>query len=110
MRPASTRFWSFVIFYDVLSMFYFKGPKEKKVEKKMDPVFKHPIFDSAMEKVKRAIEQLKKPQQAFSNSLYTCFKCGSNNVFSVGRQVRPADEGTSVFNECCECQKKWREG
>ena len=76
----------------------------------MDPVFKRPIFDSAREKVKCAIEQLEKPHQAFSNSLYTCFKCGSNNVFSVARQVRSADEGTSVFNDCRECHNKWRNG
>ena len=76
----------------------------------MDPVFKRPIFDSAREKVKCAIEKLEKPHQAFSNSLYTCFKCGSNNVFSVARQVRSADEGTSVFNDCREFHNKWRNG
>ena len=76
----------------------------------MDPIFENPIFDSAREKVKRAIGQLEKPQQAFSNSLYTCFKCGSNNVFSVSKQVRSADEGTSVFNECRDCHNKWKDG
>ena len=76
----------------------------------MDPVFKHLIFDSAREKVKRAIEQLENPRQAFSNSLYAYFKCGSNSVFSVAKQVRSADEGTSVFNKCRECHNKWRDG
>ena len=80
------------------------------LKKKMDPVYKHSIYDSAREKVTRAVEQLEKPRQAFSNSLYTCFKCGSNNVFSVARQVRSADEGTSVFNECREFHNKWRDG
>ena len=69
----------------------------------MDPIFEHPVFDSAKEKVKRAMEQLKKPQETFDNSLYACFKCGSNNVFSVAKQVRSADEGTSVFNKCRDC-------
>ena len=32
-----------------------------KVERKMDPIFEHPVFDSAREKVKRAIRQLEKP-------------------------------------------------
>ena len=42
------------------------------------------------------MKQLEKPQETFENSLYTCFKCGSNNVFSIAKQVRSADEGTSI--------------
>ena len=76
----------------------------------MDPIFEHPIFDSARDKMKRFIRQFEKSQEAFENSLYTCFKCGSNNIFSVAKQVRSADEGTSVFIECCECHNKWRDG
>ena len=76
----------------------------------MDPIFEHPVFDSAREKMKRFIRQLEKLQEAFENLLYTCFKCGSNNIFSVSKQVRCADEGTSVFNECRECHNKWRDG
>ena len=66
----------------------------------MDPIFEHPVFDSAREKMKRFIRQLEKSQESLENSLYTCFKCGSNNVFSVTKQVKSADEGMSVFNEC----------
>ena len=47
----------------------------------MDPIFEHPVFDSARDKMKRFIRQLEKSQEAFENSLYTCFKCGSNNIF-----------------------------
>ena len=42
------------------------------------------------------MKQLEKPQETFENSLYTYFKCGSNNVFSIAKQVRSADEGTSI--------------
>ena len=35
----------------------------KNVEKKMDPVFKHPIFDSAREKVKSAMGQAEKSHE-----------------------------------------------
>ena len=66
----------------------------------MDPISEHPVFDSAREKLKRVIRQPGKSQKAFESSLYTCFKCGSNNVFSIVKQVRSADEDTSVFNEC----------
>ena len=76
----------------------------------MDPIFEHPIFDLARDKMKCFIRQFEKSQEAFENSLYTCFKCGSNNIFSVAKQVRSADEGTSVFIECCECHNKWRDG
>ena len=76
----------------------------------MDPIFEHPVFDSAMEKVKRVIRHFEKPQETFENSLCTCFKCGSNNVFSIAKQVRSADEGTSAFNKCRDCHNKWRDG
>ena len=80
--------------------------QEKNVEKKME----HPVFGSARDKMKLFIRQLEKSQEAFENSLYTCFKCGDNNIFSVAKQVRSAVEGTSVFNECCDCHNKWRYG
>ena len=76
----------------------------------MDLIFEHPVFDSAREKMKCFMRQLEKSQEAFSNSLFICFKCGSNNIFSVAKQVRSADEGTSVFHECRDCHNKWRDG
>ena len=75
----------------------------------MDPIFKHPVFDSAREKVKHSMRQLGKPPEALENSLYTCFKCGSNKIFSIAKPVRSADEETTVFNKCQECQNKWRD-
>ena len=76
----------------------------------MNPIFENPVFNSAREKMKRFIRQLEKSQKALENSLYTCFRCGSNNVFSVAKQVRSADKGTSVFNKCRDCHNKWRDG
>ena len=86
--------------------------KEKKLKKKKkkDPIFEHPVFDSGRENMKRFIRQLEKSQETLENSLYTCFKCGSNNIFSIGKQVRSADEGISVFCECHDCHNKWRDG
>ena len=66
----------------------------------MDPIFEDPAFDSAREKVKCVIKLLKKSQETFENLLHTCIKCGSNKIFSITKQVRSANEGTSVFNEC----------
>ena len=76
----------------------------------MDPIFEHPLIESAREKVKRFIRQLEKSQEAFENSSYICFKFGSNNIFSVTKQVRSAGEGTSVLKKCRECHNKWRDG
>ena len=76
----------------------------------MDLVFNHPIFESDRGKMKHAVEQLEKLQETLENLLYTCFKCGSNKVFSIAKQVRSADEGASVFNECRDCHNKWRDG
>ena len=69
----------------------------------MDPIFEHPVFDSDREKVERVIRRLEKPPKALENSLYTCFKCGSNKIFSIAKQVRSADEAMTVFNECHDC-------
>ena len=74
----------------------------------MHPIFEHLFFDSAREKMKRFVRHLEKSQEALENSLYTCFKCGSNSIFSAAKQVRFADEGTSVFNERRDCHNKWR--
>ena len=76
----------------------------------MDPIFEHPVFDLAREIAKRVIRQLEKPQETFENSLYTCFQCGSNKIFSIAKQVRSADEGMTVFNDCNDCHNKWRDG
>ena len=37
----------------------------------MDPVFEHPVLDSAGEKMKRFIRQVEKSQETLENSLYT---------------------------------------
>ena len=76
----------------------------------MDPIFEHPVFDSAREKIKRAIRQLEKPPVVPENLLYTCFKCGSNKIFSIAKQVKSADEGTTVFDDCRDWHNKWRGG
>ena len=42
--------------------------------------------------MKLFIRQLEKSRETFENLLHTCFKCGSNNAFSVAKQVRSAEE------------------
>ena len=76
----------------------------------MDPIFEHSVFDSARENKKRFIRQLEKSEETFENLLQTCLKYGSSNVYSMAKQVRSADDRTSVFSECCDCHNKWRDG
>ena len=77
----------------------------------MDPIFEHSVFDSARKIVKCVIRQLENPKQnTLENLFYTCLKCWSNNAFSIAKKVRSTDEGTSVFNEYCDCHNKWRDG
>ena len=59
--PLSTLLRSIVTFSDVWSMFILS--KTEKVNKKMDPIFEHPVSDSAREKIKRVIRQLEKSRE-----------------------------------------------
>lgn len=38
-----------------------------------------------------------------------CKKCGSNKTYSYTKQVRRADEGTTVFCICVKCNARWKE-
>ena len=76
----------------------------------MDPLFEHYVFDSAKVKMESFMRQLEKSQEPPENWLYTCFRCGSNKIFSIVKQVTSADERTSVFNECRDCPNKCGDG
>lgn len=36
-----------------------------------------------------------------------CEKCGSMKTYSIAKQVRSSDEGTSVFCRCSVCGNRW---
>jgi hypothetical protein len=40
----------------------------------------------------------------------TCQKCGSKKTYSYTKQLRCADEGTTVFCICVVCSHRWRFG
>ena len=52
----------------------------------------------------RQLEELQEKFETF------CTPVSSDNVFSITKQVRSADEATSVFNKCRDCHNKWRDG
>ena len=76
----------------------------------MDQDFFNPIFDEAREKTKKMFNMMSTPIISHQQSLYSCHKCGSQDILSLSKQVRSCDEGTSVFNRCNKCQNKWRDG
>ena len=39
-----------------------------------------------------------------------CQKCGSKKTFSYTKQMRCADEGTTVFCICVQCSHRWKFG
>ena len=38
----------------------------------------------------------------------TCMKCGSKKTYSYTKQIRSADEGTTVFCICVMCKNRWK--
>lgn len=38
----------------------------------------------------------------------TCKKCHSDNVFSESRQLRAADEATTILYTCLNCGNRWK--
>lgn len=41
-------------------------------------------------------------------TLHTCRVCGKNNASYEQKQVRSADEPSTIFLECLECHNKWK--
>ena len=59
------------------------GYNEKKVEKNMDLIFKHPIFDLAREKVKRAMSSSKNHRRALKACCTLISNVGAARYFSL---------------------------
>ena len=74
----------------------------------MDPIFEHPVFDSARERIKRV--KLKKHKKHLKIRCIHVLSVEVSMYFSVAKQVRFADEGSSVFNKCRDSHNKWRDG
>ena len=73
--------------------------------------FSNRVFDSAKKRVSEVLDLMERPNIPSSEqTLYMCYKCGSENISSIAKQVRSSDEGTSVFNSCNDCRNKWRDG
>lgn len=70
--------------------------------------FHLPSFDPIKQKFKKNYENIVKPIE-ITEGIYKCFKCGSKKTKFTQGGTRSADEPLTVFIECTNCKKKWRE-
>lgn len=72
-----------------------------------DSVWDFPEYDDVRRQQEEKDEFVIRPFQ-IEEGIFTCF-CGSKKTYSYTKQVRSADEGSSIFITCAACNKKWRE-
>ena len=71
----------------------------------LNPQHWHKLIE---QKIKRHTSKFNTNIQA-STDMYTCRKCRSKKCTYYELQTRSADESTSVFVQCLDCGKQWRE-
>ena len=65
-------------------------------------------MDYFSELLREKYENVVKAQK--SESLLKCRRCGSSEITYNQKQVRGADEASSIFCSCLSCKKRWRLG
>jgi DNA-directed RNA polymerase subunit M/transcription elongation factor TFIIS len=63
-------------------------------------------FDSVRSKIVEHDEYLVKPFDVVEG-VAQCGKCGSKKTWSIAKQMRSGDEGTSTISRCVECGNHW---
>ncbi len=69
-------------------------------------LWEHPAFEEPAKKLEEVQFFISNPVDAVSG-VFTCGKCGGDKTVSFSKQVRSADEGTSVFVKCVGCSNTW---
>lgn len=65
-----------------------------------------PEFQEYQIKLEEEDDFLTKPFEV-EEGVLECNRCGSKRTFSYSKQTRRADEGTSVFVKCAQCNNSW---
>jgi DNA-directed RNA polymerase subunit M/transcription elongation factor TFIIS len=65
-----------------------------------------PIYDSISSKIQEHDEYIVKPFDVVEG-VAQCGKCGSKKTWSIAKQMRSGDEGTSTISRCVECGHHW---
>lgn len=63
-------------------------------------------YDSVRSKIIEHDEYLVKPFDVVEG-VAQCGKCGSKKTWSIAKQMRSGDEGTSTISRCVECGNHW---
>ena len=66
----------------------------------------HPVFDVYRLRREEYEEFLTHPLEV-EEGVIECWKCQSHRTISYQRQIRSADEGTTIFAQCVQCGNKW---
>ena len=69
-------------------------------------MWNRPIFSKVRNSMKEQDNFLANPYE-IEEGVLQCGKCKSNRTLSYAKQVRSADEGTTIFAECIECGNRW---
>jgi DNA-directed RNA polymerase subunit M/transcription elongation factor TFIIS len=78
----------------------YKSIKEGKVG------WKSSTYDDVTNKFEEHDEYLVKPFEVVEG-VAQCGKCGSKKTWSIAKQLRGGDEGTSTISRCVECGHHW---
>nr|QCF47512.1 putative transcription elongation factor SII [Erythrocytic necrosis virus] len=73
-----------------------------------DDYFSHPVY-SRLAAAESVIDKFLKIKNFVEEGVIQCGKCKSKRVFTVGKQVRAADEPMTTFCFCANCKSKWTE-
>jgi DNA-directed RNA polymerase subunit M/transcription elongation factor TFIIS len=68
--------------------------------------WENPIYDSVSSKIQEHDEYIVKPFDVVEG-VAQCGKCGSKKTWSIAKQMRSGDEGTSTISRCVECGHHW---
>jgi DNA-directed RNA polymerase subunit M/transcription elongation factor TFIIS len=65
-----------------------------------------PTYDLISSKIQEHDEYIIKPFEVVEG-VVQCGKCGSKKTWSIPKQMRSGDEGTSTISRCVECGNHW---
>lgn len=93
--------------YDMLSSKLVGDKTTYKELKKGTETFNLSVWDECKVSEQTAIE-FETRKKKMVKGLYTCKKCGCNEVYTQAIQMRSGDESTDNFALCSRCQNLWR--
>ena len=65
--------------------------------------------DAIQEKIKDKINSLKLDWELIlEDGVYTCPKCQSRKTYQMVKQMRSADEDTTIIISCAKCEENWK--